>query len=109
MKKCSYCGKDFEPKNPKGKFCSDKCRVYFSRKPKIQDLTKQSTGTTQDLTEKPPTTNYSVDTTTLKKKRFEELLREAKVGAMNIKEMNIADLTENQRDLLIRKNNDNKK
>lgn len=31
MKKCKYCHKEFEPKNPKGKFCSDKCRVYASR------------------------------------------------------------------------------
>lgn len=34
MKNCKYCDREFEPKNPKGKFCSDKCRVYFSRKPK---------------------------------------------------------------------------
>lgn len=32
MKKCKYCHKEFEPKNPKGKFCSDKCRVYWNRK-----------------------------------------------------------------------------
>lgn len=31
MKKCKHCGIDFEPKNPKGKFCSDKCRVYNNR------------------------------------------------------------------------------
>lgn len=31
MIKCKYCSKEFEPKNPKGKFCSDKCRVYASR------------------------------------------------------------------------------
>ncbi len=31
MKKCLRCQKDFEPKNPKGKFCSDKCRVYWNR------------------------------------------------------------------------------
>ena len=34
MKKCKYCNKDFEPKNPKGKFCSDRCRVYFGRREK---------------------------------------------------------------------------
>lgn len=32
MKKCLQCGSEFEPKNPKGKFCSDKCRVYWNRK-----------------------------------------------------------------------------
>lgn len=35
-KKCEYdeCGKEFTPKNPKGRFCSDKCRVYAGRKNK---------------------------------------------------------------------------
>ena len=52
MKKCNHCGKDFEPKNPKGKYCSDKCRVYASRKAisqtipngktKVVDLTKKT-------------------------------------------------------------------
>lgn len=34
MKTCQYqeCKKEFEPKNPKGRYCSDKCRVYASRK-----------------------------------------------------------------------------
>ena len=68
MKKCQYCKAEFEPKNPKGKFCSDKCRVYASRKlskdnSMINDLNQQSNGTTQDLTKQPPTTNYSIDTT----------------------------------------------
>lgn len=31
MKKCKRCDKDFEPKNPKGVFCSDKCKVYWHR------------------------------------------------------------------------------
>lgn len=31
MKKCKRCGNEFTPKNPKGKFCSDKCRVYWNR------------------------------------------------------------------------------
>ena len=31
MKKCLYCKNDFEPNRPKQKYCSDKCRVYFSR------------------------------------------------------------------------------
>lgn len=35
MKKCKHCEKEFKPKNPKGKFCSDKCRVYFSRKKSV--------------------------------------------------------------------------
>jgi hypothetical protein len=32
MKKCKHCSKEFEPKNPKGIFCSDNCRVYFGRR-----------------------------------------------------------------------------
>jgi hypothetical protein len=35
MKICKHCEKEFNPKNPKGKFCSDKCRVYYSRKKPI--------------------------------------------------------------------------
>ncbi len=31
-KVCPNCSKSFEPKNPKGKFCSDTCRVLYSRK-----------------------------------------------------------------------------
>lgn len=31
MKKCIVCGADFEPKNPKGKFCSDKCKMKAAR------------------------------------------------------------------------------
>jgi hypothetical protein len=37
MKKCLFCGKDFEPKNPKGKFCSDKCKMKEARA-KIKEL-----------------------------------------------------------------------
>lgn len=37
MKKCKRCNADFEPKNPKGKFCSDKCRVYWSREKLIEE------------------------------------------------------------------------
>jgi hypothetical protein len=36
MKECLRCKKTFEPKKPKAKFCSDKCRVYYAR--------EQSTG-----------------------------------------------------------------
>lgn len=31
MKKCIVCGTDFEPKNPKGKYCSDKCKMKDAR------------------------------------------------------------------------------
>ncbi len=36
MKKCLRlkCQKEFEPNKPKQVFCSDKCRVYFSREKK---------------------------------------------------------------------------
>lgn len=32
MKVCDNCQVEFEPKSPKQKFCSDKCKVAFSRK-----------------------------------------------------------------------------
>jgi predicted GIY-YIG superfamily endonuclease len=35
MKSCLYCNTEFEPKKPKAKFCSDKCRVYFNREDKM--------------------------------------------------------------------------
>ena len=31
-KECLFCYVTFEPNKPKQKFCSAKCRVYFSRK-----------------------------------------------------------------------------
>ena len=36
MKVCLYskCQKEFEPLKPKAKFCSAKCRVYYSRENK---------------------------------------------------------------------------
>lgn len=34
MKRCLYCNQEFEPKNPKGKFCSSKCKVASSRSKK---------------------------------------------------------------------------
>lgn len=34
MKSCLYCHKEFIPKKPKAKYCSDKCRTYANRKMK---------------------------------------------------------------------------
>lgn len=36
MRKClrEKCGKEFEPKRPKSKFCSDQCRIYNHRETK---------------------------------------------------------------------------
>ena len=34
MKSCLRCGKEFEPKRPKSKFCSDTCRAYWHREQK---------------------------------------------------------------------------
>ena len=31
---CEYCGEKMESKTAKKRFCSAKCRVYFSREPK---------------------------------------------------------------------------
>ena len=41
MKKCINCAIEFTPKNPKGKCCSDKCRVYWNRKKATQSAVKQ--------------------------------------------------------------------
>lgn len=38
---CLNCEQEFTPKNRKGKCCSDKCRVAYNRKKKIQPLTGQ--------------------------------------------------------------------
>jgi hypothetical protein len=35
---CQYCGVKMESITAKKKFCSDKCRVYFSRQPKVKDF-----------------------------------------------------------------------
>ena len=32
--KCEYCRKSFTPQRSTARFCSDKCRVYASRKPR---------------------------------------------------------------------------
>lgn len=34
MKNCLVCGVEFEPKNPKGVYCSTKCRMKGMRKKK---------------------------------------------------------------------------
>ncbi len=41
---CLYCGVKMESKTAKRKFCSDKCRVYYSRgnKPEIVPPQKQT-------------------------------------------------------------------
>lgn len=62
---CSYCGLAFFKKHSRGKFCSDKCRVYWNRenkKVKITDLTKP---THQKLLEPQgaPKTNFVANTT----------------------------------------------
>jgi hypothetical protein len=44
MKKCLVCGKDFEPKNPKGKVCSTNCRKKKSRAVKlVEEFEKKNT------------------------------------------------------------------
>lgn len=37
-KECLFCETKFTPKNPKGKFCSDKCKVAYGRKNKGQNV-----------------------------------------------------------------------
>lgn len=79
-KDCLNCETKFTPKNPKGKFCSDKCKVAYSRKnksakssiskpavekekPKVQvkDLNEQS-NVVKPITDLQPKTNYAVNT-----------------------------------------------
>lgn len=40
MKECLSCKKEFEPKRPHGKFCSDKCRVAYNRANPGQSVSK---------------------------------------------------------------------
>jgi hypothetical protein len=40
MKECLQCKKEFEPKRPHGKFCSDKCRVQYNRLNPLQAVSK---------------------------------------------------------------------
>jgi hypothetical protein len=63
MKQCKECGKDFEPKNPKGIFCSTICKQKDYRKKiatKIQYLKTHGLGTL-----KPPV-GKSIDTAVIK-------------------------------------------
>lgn len=64
MKRClrKSCGKEFDPNKPKQKFCSDKCRVYYSREnssPKIQNLTNP---THEVKPFEQPKTNFAINT-----------------------------------------------
>ena len=40
-KECLHCETKFTPKNPKGKFCSDRCKVAYSRKNKGQNVAQK--------------------------------------------------------------------
>jgi hypothetical protein len=48
MKKCKHCGKEYQPKNPKGKYCSDKCRVYGNRGKVVIDYVPPPIFTSKD-------------------------------------------------------------
>lgn len=64
VKNCKKCGGEFEPKNPKGKFCSNKCKVYWHRaNPKVtlKNFNEQSKGTVK-IVEKKAAKNESIDT-----------------------------------------------
>ncbi len=45
MKKCAYCGNEFEPKKPKAIYCSTKCRTYAHRKKAIENNKNIGIGT----------------------------------------------------------------
>lgn len=34
---CEHCGETFSPQTSRGRFCSDKCRVYFWREKKREE------------------------------------------------------------------------
>lgn len=65
----------FDPKKPKARFCSDKCRVYGNREKKatekvvkVVDANKPTT-TIKNLTESKPKSNYTIDTTQMEPQR----------------------------------------
>lgn len=42
MKQCIQCGGSFEPKNPKGKFCSDACKQkHYRNRKEVERSTKK--------------------------------------------------------------------
>lgn len=77
MKKCRHCGKEFQPKNPKGVFCSDRCRVYHGRgvstkPPKEKPIpVKPADPKKKDLIEKP-------------KQPVEQVKEESKIPSPNL-------------------------
>lgn len=46
--KCVNCNKDFEPKRKTAKFCSSKCRVYFSRVKEVSEVLRKAPVPTED-------------------------------------------------------------
>ena len=65
MKKClrEKCTVYFEPNKPKQVFCSDKCRVYYSRENKKIKLLDATNPTNQMEPAKQPKTNFTINTT----------------------------------------------
>ena len=98
MKKCKRCGKDFTPKNPKGKFCSDKCRVYFGREVLVKNHTEpdKPKDYTKKAAKNESINNYPIGI-------FERLLAQAKDGTLNIDELDRVRISMQQKDLILRK------
>lgn len=89
------CGKKFMGTD-RARFCSDDCRgitFYYANKkakakkkvlspkknnPIVKDLNKKSTGTTQDLTQSPQKSNYTVSSSVATKNDLEKLQAELK-------------------------------
>jgi hypothetical protein len=104
---CPVCQKQFDEKTgrrPK-RFCSDACKVKFwnaNKKPltpQIKDCNKP-TNEVPNLTKEPPKSNYTI---TPVKKSFAQLLEDVKNGVLDEKEFYIANITPNQRELILRK------
>ncbi len=48
MHECLNCGNDFNPKNPKGKYCSDRCKVAYNRKKNASKIYQPGVKTVED-------------------------------------------------------------
>ena len=122
MKKCKECGVEFEPKNPKGIFCSNKCKQIDYRnsiKAKLE-LLKKMQGEKVDNKEVVPPAKENVEeelkdepqhshnsTSDSPKLKFATLLQMAKNGIENVEAfrevVSKAKLPPNQRDLILSK------
>ncbi|MGH2563504.1 MAG: hypothetical protein ACRDE5_03260 [Ginsengibacter sp.] len=98
--KCQICGKEFNEYTGRRakKFCSDVCKVKYWNKVRLSKK-KANTDKSSVVEEK----KEEASKVPIVKKRFEQLLQEAKDGILNMYEFEMADLTPNQRTLILSK------